>query len=268
VAWAIKHFQTNAMTLGTLFFLAGFFFVLGVSRYLRIKEPEALGAIVRQPLYRRIPELFHFPDYRKLCLLGVFANMMLVMMPPACILAARNGWGAGDSLVVVLTTVQALSCICTSLAYKRLGAVFGPRRLLLFCGPLVLSVILFWGLMPLDMPKVFLLIPFILCGMIVVFIGSSLSHYITVTVPVDLQPPGSLGVMIFHGAIAGLLGMVLNYVLFKVLWLLPETTPMTHYRQFFLCCLVLCAFFLFVVSGMPSPRENGGKQFEKCGSRG
>ena len=255
VAWAIKHFQTNAVTLGTLFFLAGFFFIAGVSRYLCIKEPEALGEIVRQPLYRRIPELFRFPDYRKLCLLGVFANMMLVMMPPACILAARNGWGAGDSLVVVLTTIQALSSIGISLVYTRLGGIFGPRRLLLSCGPLMLFVILFWTLIPQEMPKVLLVIPFVLCGVAVVFTGSSLSHYITVTVPVDLQPPGSLGLLLFHGAFAGLMGILLNYILFKVLWLLPEATSMTHYRQFFLCCLVFCAFFTIAVARMPNPRE-------------
>ena len=251
VAWCIKHFGAGANTFVCLFALAAFFVLLGAVCYLTFREPRELQEEAMRPLFRQLPELMRYSGFVKLCLAGMFANVLLMVMPSACILAARSGCGAGDSLVVILATSQTLAAIATAISYKWFVSKLGPSRLLLSCTPLMLLVIFFWAVVPVDIPKAFLFIPFVLCGIILVFVGTSFSQYITVMVPSHLQIPGSLGVLMTHGTLAGLIGLVVNSTLFKILWMLPETSPLTHYRQFFLCCLFFCALSTSIIYKMP-----------------
>ncbi|MBR0458267.1 MAG: hypothetical protein IJJ26_03445 [Victivallales bacterium] len=251
VMWLLKKYDTNASTLIWLFALAGVSCFLGNTCYLFIKEPQALQADFRQPLYSQLPTLFRNPGFLKLCLAGIFANVLLITLPSASILAAKNGCGATGDVVVILTITQALASIGSSLAYKPLGSRFGPRALLLTSQLLAVTIIAFWTIVPVDAPKFLLVFPFILCGINVVFIGTGFSHYVTVLLSRQLQTAGAFGVLITHGVIAGFLGILLNSLLFKFLWKLPDITPLTHYRQFFLAILVVCAISTWFIFQMP-----------------
>jgi MFS family permease len=133
---------------------------------------------------------------------------------------------------MILNTVTVCSAITATWIYKYLALHFGTRSCMLWTAPLLLVMSLFWWFVPDGAPWFWFIFPFILVGATSFFISTSQANYFTVTAPPQLVVPGTILIYLTNGALAGILGMILNPLLHNIIWRMDASSPMTHYRIF------------------------------------
>ena len=101
------------------------------------------------------------------------------------------------------------------------------------------------------------IVPFIINGAAGIFISTSQANYFTVTAPPHLVVSGTILILLTNGALAGILGMMLNPLLHNIIWAMPETSPMTHYRVFLSVGAVI--FLIGVPAILLLPKDSPSK---------
>ena len=216
------------------------------------------------PLIGNLREAIRDKAIRRLVIAGTITDLFLIMVPPVCILAVRNGAGCTPSQLMFFNTVTICSAITATWLYKQISLRFGPRRCLISTAPLLVVMSVFWWIIPHDAPWLCFILPFIFIGASSIFISTTQANYFTLTAPPHLIVPGTILIFLTNGALAGILGMILNPLLYKIIWALPEATPMTHYRYFLSAgaLLFIIAFPCLLMLPKDTPKKTDSGDFQ------
>jgi hypothetical protein len=224
--------HNDLRALGFLMIFGGILHLFAGTAYYTMGDIPQIREDARRFAIGNLREAIKDKAIRGLLVSGTIMDLFLCMAPPMCILAARNGAGCTPSELMILNTVTVCSAISATWFYKYLTLHFGTRRCMIWTAPLLVIQSLFWWFVPEGAPWFCFIFPFIIMGASSIFISTSQANYFTVTAPPHLVVPGTILIYLTNGALAGILGMILNPLLHNIIWAMPETSPMTHYRIF------------------------------------
>ena len=256
VAAIFRIYPGNSTLIGVI--LAGALLFGAVALCIRrIKEPLAVRELAAQPLTGQIKAAWSDPLVRHQIYVGTLLNCFLAAVVPIGILAAKRGCGVSDAIAVLLTAVQAISAIIGSVLVKNITAEYGPRKMMLWGYPLAWALCACWCLLPMQSCWYFMIIPFVLGGLVLMAFGTSLENYFLISVPAHLQLGGTFLVFVITGGGAGVLGMLLNFAIFKLGGIFNFHTgePLQIFRFYFMTAGVLFAAGILAPWSLPGKAE-------------
>lgn len=209
-----------------------------------LREPPILRTIAGYPVFRQIVLAWHEPLIRKQLLLGCCLNMSLVMLVPVEMLAVKHGMGFADAKVTAMWAVKVAASIAGAALWSFLARRYGSSKVCTYAVMLIPLLCLFWLLTPFPLMANIAFLPFLVSGVMIVFYSNSLLDFFMKSVSAPKQQGGSLLIMVITGGIAGLLGFVLNALIFwgiEKLLLLQENS-LEFYRTYFTVAGLLFLF--------------------------
>lgn len=250
IAWYVARFN-EMFAVPSLFLLGGVLFILSGLVMSRMDEPSSLMEHAATPMLPELREALAIPLMRKELAAGFVLNLSLTMLPSACVLAAKNGCGLDDSHVLVLTAFQILAVVAASRFYQTMTQRFGARMMIFGTYPLIPLLCAIWILMPVKASWWFLAGPFMVCGIMGVLFSTAMGNYFIVSMPERLQVPGTFLLFVVTGGFPGILGMLLNPLLFHLARRFSGEGPMDAFRLYHAVCAVLFMACLPVVLWLP-----------------
>ncbi|MBE6368080.1 MAG: MFS transporter [Lentisphaerae bacterium] len=213
----------------------GVFFFLAGKAIGGVFESESVRRQAAAPVRDQVKKAWQEPLIRQQIYVGCLLNLMLAAVVPVNILSARRGAGADASLVVMLTAVQALAAVSGCVLVRKVTQKFGPRTMMLTGYPLLWMLCLCWIFMPEQPGWWYLLIPFVLSGILLMAFGTSLENYFLLSVRPDLQIGGTFLVFVVTGGVTGAVGMLMNWLIFKLsaFVLPPDAGSMDVYHFYY-----------------------------------
>lgn len=197
-------------------FATGAFCVILSARVIRsFQAPAILQQIAGEPLLPQIRLALRHSVCRMQLLCGFYLNLAMATIVPACLLTAQRGCGISAAFATMLTMLQLLSAWGMCPVWRRGAEKYGSARMMIVGWGISLAICVFWLVFP-GGGNGWLVIPFLLSGMLSPFISTSLGDYFARTVPPRIQKGGSWLVFVFTGGIVGLAGIGLCAFIFAM----------------------------------------------------
>ncbi len=231
-AWYLKHFTALRHISILLFFSFVLLAVCGLCYYTMGDFPRVQKNFSK-PLLPSVKEALKFRAMRRQLGVGIVQNLALICLPANNILAVKNGIGASETQIMVFYSLEVCSAIVAAYFYKKAALAWGPRNCMLRTYPPLLCITAFWWLVPGGAPIAVFAIPFIIYGIMTIFYSMAMANYFTISIPPSLQMPGTFLLLMIHGVVPGVLGIILNPLLHKAIRHFTYQTPLAPYRIFF-----------------------------------
>lgn len=201
------------------------------------QAPAVLQQIAGEPLLPQIRLALRHPVCRMQLLCGFYLNLAMATIVPGCLLTAQRGCGVSAAFATMLTMLQLVSAWVMCPVWRRGAEKYGSARMMIVGWAISLAICVFWLFAP-DRGSWWIVMPFLLSGMLSPFISTSLGDYFARTVPARIQKGGSWLVFVFTGGIVGLAGIGLCALIFAAGEKL-HYEGMTGFRFFFLVMLLV-----------------------------
>jgi len=255
VSLTMQIFPGNG-TLAAVFAAGSIFFICSGGFINRVKEPQEVKKLAEQKLSSQLKAAWQNPLVRHQIYAGCMINLFLAAVVPMNILCAKRGMDASDALIILLAAIQAMASVAGSVMVKHITNRCGPRKMMLIGYPLVWLIPLFWLLIPADAPRFVLVLPFIMGGMVLMALGTSLENYFLVTVPEKLQIGGTFLVFVVTGGCSGAAGMALNWLLFYLAEnFCDSSSAMAPFRFYYAIVGALFALGILAPWSLPGKAE-------------
>ena len=243
-AWYLKHF-TALGHISLLLLLSVVLLAVCALCYYTMGDFPRVKRNFAKPLLPSVQEALKFRAMRRQLGVGIVQNLALICLPANNILAIRNGMGASETQIMVFSSIEIGSAIVAAFFYKKAALAWGPRNCMLRTYPLLLCITAFWWLVPDNAHIAIFAIPFILYGIMTIFYSMAMANYFTISIPPSLQMPGTFLLLMVHGVVPGVIGIMLNPLLHKTIRNFTYETPLAPYRIFFSIYILFyigCAF--------------------------
>lgn len=253
-AWLLSVFPHKVL-LPVLFILACFFNILNSFNIRRIIEPAALKRMANHTVIKQAMMAWRLPILRRQIYVGSAMNLFLAMVPPMNVLVMKQGYHLPNSSIMILVAVQTISAIIALRIYKKLTLKFGPAEVLVRVCPLTWLLFLYWIFAPKEISLLTAMPPFILSGALAVVISTGLGNYFTNTVGNTHQVGGTFWVFVITGGAMGVIGMVMNPLILKMVQFCGAASGIGMYRWYFVITALLFACLIYA----PKRLVNTGK---------
>lgn len=218
---------------------------------MRMPEPSILKTLAANPILPQIREAWQDKLIRKQLLVGFTLNMVFITMIPVNLLAIKKGCGASNMTVLLLTTLQLVAMIPVARLYRFIVEHFGPRKMLILTCPVVWLLAAYWFFVPVESSFWLMILPFILISLITVGFSSSMGNYFIIATPNHLQVGGSILIFLIHGGLVGLVGIIANPLLFKIIGSYEAIDSMASFRLYYLITGLISLTFIAAPISLP-----------------
>ena len=214
------------------------------SRFLaKIDETEAIRTSARRPIKDELRRAATNKSLRQQLFSGFAINIAIIMLVPVSMLALKKGYGVSDTRAMFFALGQFGASAGMSFITGMISRKIGPRKLMLWGYVVLLSLGLYWQVVPEKAGFcAALLVPvFLLAGGVIVSLNNSNVHYFLQTIPEDERVTSSMFLSVFTGVGAGLSGMLLSGGILKLCaWWRPDPDALLDcYRLYFLLAAVV-----------------------------
>ena len=256
IVWLLTVYPSR--TLLPLVFLTGFLLCLVCGfRIRRIDEPAILQRFAEHSILKQALLAWRNPVLRRQIWVGCLLNLLLAMLLPVNILMVKQGYDLPDSWILLLSSLQVISSIAGSWLCRVFTQKYGPRRAMIAAYPLVWAICLSWQLASPEFSLPAVLPPFIMAGLLNIFLSTSLNNYFTVTIPNQHQIGGTFWVFLATGGLMGLLGMFLNPAILAGIQNWFPGAPFRHFQLYFLFAGILFAAGILAPVSLPESSSAG-----------
>jgi len=263
VALVLK-LKPGIFTLSGVFIAGGVLFALTGWCIGRAFEPSAVKLQAAKPVWPQVLEAWRMPLMRHQIYVGCLSNLFLASVVPMNILAAKRGLGTSDSMVILLSALQAVAAVFGSVLVKHITARFGPRKMMIFAYPLVWLLVACWIFMPAEPHPVLMIVPFVLGGLALMGMGTPLESYFLITIPEKLQLGGTFLVFVVTGGLAGVAGIGMNWGVFKLAeYVISAGDSMSVFRFYYQVMAAVFALGIFAPWSLPGKADEYRKLIKK-----
>ncbi len=263
VTWYLKS-HNDLRALGFLIISGGILHLLAGTSFYTMGDIPQIREDARRFAIGNLSEAMKNRAVMGLLVSGTIMDLFLCMVPPICILAVQNGVGCTPAELMIFNTINVCSAIAATFFYKYISQHFGSRICMLWTAPLIIALTLFWWFVPASAPWFWFIFPFIVTGALNILISTSQANYFTATAPPHLVVPGTILIFLTNGALAGILGMILNPFLHNIIWSIDVSSPMTRYRIFISVGLLILLIGFPAILLLPKDTpSNTGQKLEK-----
>ena len=204
------------------------------------------------------------PLMRHQIYVGSLSNIFLAAVVPMNILAVKRGLGTSDSMVILLTALQAVAAVGGSAIVKQITARFGPRKMMIIAYPLVWLLVACWIFMPLNAHPVLMAVPFVIGGLAMMGMGTPLESYFLITVPENLQLVGTFLVFVVTGGLAGAAGIGMNWSVFKLAeYVISSSDSMSVFRFYYEVMAAIFALGILAPWSLPGKADEYRKMIKQ-----
>ncbi len=241
----LRHSETVETFQGIIIF-GVFMGVVSSLLVYRIPESESTKISAQKSIASSFNYLRSNSLPRKLLYAWTASTSALMLVVPFSMVALKNGYFLADHHALFFALIQLAGGIIASLFNILILDRVGPRpMLILYCFGLILNSVL-WVFSPVSFLSFYTALVFLINGMCLAGINTTLSHYFLSSVPDEERVGANMFIYMISGVAAGLTGTFLGGGLLKLLRFFEFENLVVYRTYFFIVLIVLVPVIYFV----------------------